>query len=141
MEVLGSGIRTRFGACFGGLDHRLKCDPWQRPLKSDWKRIAYEPLVLIPGLIKQLMSSCDKLTTRKVVRSSKERGGNGQVWWDLGSVNAPPPLYTETLALVGRLWPGCAVLTRKRIATTPGHFRMILKKKELSGKLQAASNA
>ena len=41
---------------------------------------------LIPGLIKRLMSSCDKLTTRKVVRSSKERGGNGQVWWDLGSV-------------------------------------------------------
>jgi len=45
---------------------------------------------------------------------------------DLGSVNAPPPLYTETLALIGQ-------------------FRMILKiilkKKELSGKLQAASNA
>ena len=63
--------------------------------------------------------------------------------WDLGSVNAPPPLYTETLALVGRLWLGCAVLTRKRIATTPGHFRMILKiilkKKELSNKLQASS--
>jgi hypothetical protein len=39
---------------------------------------------------------------------------------DLGSVNAPPPLYTETLALIG-------------------HFRMILKKKELSDKLQAAS--
>jgi hypothetical protein len=59
---------------------------------------------------------------------------------DLGSVNAPPPLYTETLALVGRLWPGCAVLTRKRIATTPGHFRMILKKKVLkSFKLQAPS--
>jgi len=64
---------------------------------------------------------------------------------DLGSVNAPPPLYTGTLAWAGRLWSGCAVLTRKRIATTPGHFRMILKiilkKKELSGKLQAASNA
>ena len=41
-------------------------------------------------------------------------------WVDLGSVNAPPPLYTETLALAG-------------------HFRMILKKKELSDKLQAAS--
>jgi len=32
------------------------------------------------------MSSCDKLTTRKVVRFLKGRGGNGQVWWDLGSV-------------------------------------------------------
>jgi len=32
------------------------------------------------------------------------------------------------------------VLTRKRIATTPGHFRMILKKKVLkSFKLQASS--
>jgi len=29
------------------------------------------------------MSSCDKLTTRKVVRFQKWRGGNGQVWWDL----------------------------------------------------------
>jgi len=33
------------------------------------------------------MSSCDKLTTRKVVRYLKGRGGNGQVWWDLGSVS------------------------------------------------------
>ena len=32
------------------------------------------------------MSSCDKLTTRKVVRFLKGRGGNGQAWWDLGSV-------------------------------------------------------
>jgi len=63
---------------------------------------------------------------------------------DLGSVNAPPPLYTGTLAWAGRLWSGCAVLTRKRIATTPGHFRMILKiilkkkgKKLTSGKQQA----
>ena len=46
--------------------------------------------VLIPGLIKRLMSSCDKLTTRKVVRFQKWRGGNGQVWWDL-LIIAPSP--------------------------------------------------
>jgi len=40
-------------------------------------------LILLAGLIKRLMSSCDKLTTRKVVRFQKWRGGNGQVWWDL----------------------------------------------------------
>ena len=35
--------------------------------------------VLIPDLIVRPVSSCDMLTTRKVVRSSKERRGNVQV--------------------------------------------------------------
>jgi len=47
------------------------------------------------------MSSCDKLTTRKVVRYLKGRGGNGQVWWDLGSVYYCWELQTTT---AGRDW-------------------------------------
>ncbi len=51
----GLGSVTRIGACFGGLDHRSWCDPWQRLRILGRTEIAYEPLVLIPGQIASRM--------------------------------------------------------------------------------------